>query len=69
MATVTYDNIPDILTRDISEKIIRNEIKPGERIMEARIAEEMGVSRSPVREALRILEKNKNGRRSEKRAL
>ena len=59
MPPVTYDNLPDILTRDISEKIIRNEIKPGERIMEARIAEEMGVSRSPVREALRILEKNR----------
>jgi len=59
MAPVTYDNLPDILTRDISEKIIRNEIKPGERIMESRIAEEMGVSRSPVREALRILEKNR----------
>jgi len=59
MAPVTYDNLPDILTRDISEKIIRNEIKPGERILESKIAEEMGVSRSPVREALRILEKNK----------
>lgn len=59
MAPITYDNLPDILTRDISEKIIRNEIKPGERILESKIAEEMGVSRSPVREALRILEKNK----------
>jgi DNA-binding GntR family transcriptional regulator len=59
MAPVTYDNLPDILTRDISEKIIRNEIKPGERILESKIAEEMGVSRSPVREALRILEKNR----------
>jgi len=59
MAPITYDNLPDILTRDISEKIIRNKIKPGQRILEAKIAEEMGVSRSPVREALRILEKNR----------
>ncbi len=59
MAPITYDNLPDILTRDISEKIIRNEIKPGQRILESKIAEEMGVSRSPVREALRILEKNR----------
>ena len=53
------ENIPETVTREISEKIIRNELKPGERIFEARIAEEMGISRSPVREALRILEKNK----------
>lgn len=59
MPTVTYDNLPDIVTRDISEKIIRNEIKPGERILEAKIAEDLGISRSPVREALRILEKNR----------
>lgn len=53
------ENIPETITREISEKIIRNEIKPGERIYEAKIAEELGVSRSPVREALRILEKNR----------
>ncbi len=53
------ENIPETITREISEKIIRNELKPGERIYEAKIAEELGVSRSPVREALRILEKNR----------
>lgn len=53
------DNLPGILTHEIGEKIIRNELKPGERILEAKIAESMGVSRSPVREALRILEKNR----------
>lgn len=59
MAFVAPDNLPELLMRDISEKIIRNELKPGERILEAKIAEEMGVSRSPVREAMRILEKNR----------
>lgn len=59
MTFVAPDNLPELLTRDISEKIIRNELKPGERIFEAKLAEEMGVSRSPVREALRILEKNR----------
>lgn len=43
----------------IGKKIIRWEIQPGERIREALIAEELDVSRSPVREALRILEKNR----------
>jgi len=31
-------------------------LKPGERLMEAKLAEEMGVSRTPVREAIRKLE-------------
>ena len=59
MAFIAPDNLPEILTRDISEKIIRNELKPGERILETKIAAEMGVSRSPVRESLRMLEKNR----------
>lgn len=41
----------------VSDKIIRSELNPGEKIQEERLAEELGVSRSPVREALRILEK------------
>ncbi len=59
MAVITPDNLPEFVTRVISEKIIRNELKPGERILEAKLAEEMGVSRIPIREALGILEKNK----------
>jgi len=53
------ENLPEQLARDISDKIIRKALKPGERILEAKLAEEMGVSRSPLREALRILEKQK----------
>ncbi|MEL7565251.1 MAG: GntR family transcriptional regulator [Dehalobacterium sp.] len=42
-------------------QILRNEIftgkkKPGERLIESKIAQEIGVSRSPVREAIRLLE-------------
>lgn len=43
----------------VSDKIIRFELNPGEKIQEERLAEELGVSRSPVREALRILEKDR----------
>ncbi|PKN36821.1 MAG: hypothetical protein CVU62_12000 [Deltaproteobacteria bacterium HGW-Deltaproteobacteria-2] len=39
-------------------RIIHMELKPGERLLEAKLAEEMGVSRAPLREALRILEMN-----------
>ena len=36
--------------------ILRGELKPGDRIIETRLAEELGVSQAPVREALRELE-------------
>jgi DNA-binding GntR family transcriptional regulator len=39
----------------LAERIISGEIAPGERLTEPRLAELAGVSRSPVREALRIL--------------
>ena len=40
----------------ILERILRGEYKPGERLVETRIAEELGTSQAPVREALRDLE-------------
>ncbi len=42
----------------LSERIIHFELKPGQRIVEARLAEELEVSRSPIREALRMLADN-----------
>ncbi len=36
--------------------ILRGELKPGERLTEDRLAEQLGVSRNPVREAIRSLE-------------
>jgi DNA-binding GntR family transcriptional regulator len=45
------------IAQHVSDKIIRSELKPGEKIQEEKLAEELGVSRSPVRESLRILEK------------
>jgi DNA-binding GntR family transcriptional regulator len=42
----------------LGSRIIHLEIKPGERILEGKLASEMGVSRAPLREALRILEMN-----------
>lgn len=47
------------ITDYLSGKIIKLELKPGERIIETKLAEELGTSKAPVREALRILEKKK----------
>jgi DNA-binding GntR family transcriptional regulator len=57
MAFTISRNLSDQIADHLIEKVIRFEIMPGERILEQKVAEELGVSRSPVREAFRILEK------------
>jgi DNA-binding GntR family transcriptional regulator len=39
----------------LRERILNGEFRPGERLVEAKLSEELGVSRMPVREALRVL--------------
>ncbi|MBD2862560.1 GntR family transcriptional regulator [Paenibacillus oceani] len=41
---------------DIREAIIQGSLKPGEKLKEQEISEQMGISRGPIREALRDLE-------------
>ena len=41
----------------VLERIIRSELEPGSRVVESRLAEELGVSRTPLREALMHLER------------
>ena len=53
------ENLSDKLSTILGEKIIYNELKPGEIIYETQIAKEWGISRSPVRDALRMLEQNR----------
>ena len=42
---------------ELKREILVGEIAPGTRMMEIELADEMGVSRTPVREAIRKLEK------------
>jgi DNA-binding GntR family transcriptional regulator len=44
------------IARHLRDTIIRGEIRPGERLNESRLTQELASSRSPVREAFRILE-------------
>lgn len=52
----SYKPLREIVFETMREAIIRGDLAPGERLMEVQLAEEMGVSRTPVREAIRKLE-------------
>ncbi len=47
----------DVVFRSIRNAILKGELEPGERLMEQRLALKLGVSRTPVREAIHMLEK------------
>jgi DNA-binding GntR family transcriptional regulator len=49
---IVRDNISDALVVELRNRIIDGRIAAGERINEVRLAEEVGVSRTPLREAL-----------------
>ena len=51
--------IRDIVYHNIRNAILRGELKPGERLNEEHLAAQLGISRTPVREALRKLEVEK----------
>jgi len=52
----TYKPLRELVFDAIREAILDGTLAPGERLMEAQLAEELGVSRTPVREAIRQLE-------------
>ena len=47
----------EIVYEELKRQIMIGEIPPGTRMMEVELAEDMGVSRTPIREAIRKLEK------------
>ncbi|GAV25578.1 GntR family transcriptional regulator [Carboxydothermus islandicus] len=51
-----YKPLRELVFETLREAIINGVLKPGERLMEVQLAEELGVSRTPVREAIRKLE-------------
>jgi DNA-binding GntR family transcriptional regulator len=51
-------SLPEQVAARLSERIVAGQYEPGRRIMEQAIAAEFAVSRGPVREALRILERD-----------
>ena len=46
----------DVVFQTLRQAILRGELEPGERLMEIHLANRLGVSRTPIREAIRKLE-------------
>lgn len=51
-----YLPLRDVVFNALREAILTGKLQPGERLMENQLADKLGVSRTPVREALRMLE-------------
>ena len=51
-----YLPLRDVVFNTLRQAILRGELKPGERLMEVQLANKLGVSRTPIREAIRKLE-------------
>lgn len=52
-----YVSLREKVTNDLRDAILNGFIQPGQRIKEMEIAKQMGISRGPVREAIRHLER------------
>ena len=55
---IVNDYLPlrDVVYQTLREAILKGNLKPGERLMEMKLANKLGVSRTPIREAIRMLE-------------
>ena len=51
-----YHPLREVVLNTLRQAILKGELEPGERLMEIQLAERLGVSRTPIREAIRKLE-------------
>ncbi len=51
-----YLPLRDVVFHTLREAILKGDLKPGERLMELQLASKLGVSRTPIREAIRMLQ-------------
>ena len=56
LAINDYLPLRDVVFITLRQAILKGELAPGERLMEIRLANMLGVSRTPIREAIRKLE-------------
>ncbi|MBR1476528.1 MAG: GntR family transcriptional regulator [Lachnospiraceae bacterium] len=56
ITTDEYLPLRDVVFNTLRKAILTGDLKPGERLMEIHLADKLGVSRTPIREAIRKLE-------------
>jgi DNA-binding GntR family transcriptional regulator len=56
LPTITVEALTERVSQSLRDAIVEGILQPGERLIEERIAAQMGVSRAPIREAIRSLE-------------
>ena len=56
LKTEEFLPLRDEVFNTLRQRILKGTYKPGERLMEIHLAEQLGVSRTPIREAIRMLE-------------
>ena len=56
IALLQSSSLTSVVQREIERRILQGELAPGAKLNEAALAEALGVSRGPVREAFRMLE-------------
>lgn len=52
-----FQPLRNVVFNTLRDAILRGDLQPGERLMEIHLAKKLGVSRTPVREAISMLEK------------
>jgi DNA-binding GntR family transcriptional regulator len=52
---IVQESLVELATAEIKRLIVAGELEPGDRLYEPRLAEQLGISRPPLREALRAL--------------
>ncbi len=56
MSVLKIESIADGVKKYLEQRIVTGKLKPGQQIKEQEVAESLGISRPPIREALKILE-------------
>jgi DNA-binding GntR family transcriptional regulator len=56
LETLRSASLASVLAQELERMVISGDLKPGERINEQQLAQRFGVSRGPIREAVRSLE-------------
>jgi len=56
IALLRSSSLTTLVQQEVERRILQGELKPGDKLIEAAIADSLGISRGPVREAFRMLE-------------